>query len=547
MLRPEQLQQLPPNVSDFIRQEPGRRGEITQALSEYRGRLGFVRDLKPGPILDYQGYLMRAIPKEEREEGIARISEKLAAEFAVSRRDLDPRVIFRMAPSNSTTGLDFVNLPLEEVARYYWEKEQIVRAFNHPFRTQLRELYEDDLRRRFPNREMDKLPPMNSPAIEHLERTGELAAFDEFAVAIPPGKKQSRQLAQAIGSMSVLGPHHVGLPVGSETMPDVVGDAQALAAIVQCHAMAAAPRNNIFSDATVQGRLLHDTQILLEESPVLQGREDGKLVLSQWDRNLGILVEPNAFKACTRIQKVLKELRPGRSIGYVRIYMVEGSNEALETAQIIKKYWPDLEVHFGQVVTEDQAKEAQDTDVDGLGIGVTSGSRCSTAARSGIPPQNINFLYNIRKNGSRLPIFTESGVPHHAMPVALAAGVSRVNYSAGVLGWLDAPGHQYGWDNKKGQVLHVYDGEAGPRAKQVEDRVYAWGMPVMLEGVNGWNPLDRQYSTIPHRLWYLQEGLVLTNTFHRELFHEDLIYNQDVVIQRMTPALAGQVHPFEHF
>ena len=94
---------------------------------------------------------------------------------------------------------------------------------------------------------------------------------------------------------------------------------------------------------------------------------------------------------------------------------------------------------------------------------------------------------------------------------------------------------------------HPYDGEAGPKAKAAEKRMYPWGMPVFGEGVNGWHRYDRQFPTIPHAIWYLSESLILADTFHRHLFHEDLLYDKSIEIKHMSEPLASQVNPFEHY
>lgn len=556
MLRAEDLNKLPANVHEFIAQKPDKLAEIANNLSEYSGRLREVVDqITPQEVLGFQDFIHRTIPPEQKQDEVERVIRQLEPGYKIDIKELDPRAIFDFTPARPLDNWELMRIPIEEVAQAYWQKNLILEAFNHPFRIKMRALYKQDIAKRRETKQSPyqrvpeiKMPPLTAQEIE----SGPLHSFSEFVVFVPGGEKMSRQLALAVGPYSVIGRDQIGISYGSETMHFLIGNPTALADILRCHGIASAPRNGKFSDAREQANLIIETLKVLQSTPLLEGRDDAEEIFLQWCENFGPLVEPNPYNACKRIDTIVKALYkagydPEKVMGQCRVYMVEGADEMIDTAQIIRHYFPFLKVSVGMAVNLDQIRQAEEIQVASIGLGIGSGSGCDTPGRTGAPTQNFNFLHKINKLGIGTPLFSETGIPHHAAPVALSAGIRRINYTAGILGYLSGNGEYFAFRDARGNIVGPYDPEAGQETKRYEGRVYPWEMEMMLEGNNGERSYDPAYPTIPHRLWYLTETEALTTTFHRTLFLEDLIYKPDLEFNLMSPSMMNQVRPFKHF
>ena len=524
---------------------------FTAFSKQYSGRLrNVVQELSSEDIDSFQKDITAPIDVAERSDGIQMKKTELLPDYSRSLSEIDPRQIFRLTEFRNLDSMKLARLPLDIVARALWEKDLILAAFNHPLRTKLRLLYKRDASMRIQGSELDPfapLGPMNvSPAIAHELESGYLHAFEEFTVDMVPGEKVSRRLALAIGCYTTIGRNQIGIPFGSETMHTVIGNPTALADLLRCHAVASAPRNGIFSDPKMQAKLLLDTIEILENTNFLNQRGDREQVIIQWIENMGIVVESDPQKACERIEIVLQHLPKNRSIAHVRIYSVEASDEIVRCAAEIQSRFPHLYIHAGQISTVEHALRLEEMGIGSIGIGIASGSRCSTGARSGVPSQNINLLFDLRKHRLTTPIFAETGIPEHALPIALASGIRRVNLTGALLGFLSSNGGWYVFEDNSGKFWHPYDGEASEEAKRIEERVYSWGMPIMIEGVNGWfqyGESQKSHPTIPHKLWFLAESVALTTSFHRHVFMEDLLFDTHVRFSLMSSSMRKQVLP----
>ncbi len=538
---------LPSNLSEFFKVNENH-DEYSDLLKTYAGRLeSIVKAISPNEIKHFLDFILNRTSKEEQESRFEYYRKSLEAEYRRNIDDFDPYQFFDLHLDRSWKGWKFARLDLNVVARALWQKDLILQAFNHPLRLKIRKIYEQLLAERIKVNESNALPPLNvSELLDKELEFSTLRTFAECAIIPKSGTKVSRLMALAIGVYTALGQSQVGIPFGSETMYSVIGNPVALADILRCHGLASVPRNGLLSDPTYQANLALEIISMLRETPFLAQIENPDDLVRMWLRNFGIVVEANPYKACKRIEKVLAKLSPSYSIAHVRIYMVEGADEMFHTAKAIAKYFPQLRIHLGQIVTEQQVDRATEIGIESVGIGVASGSRCSTSVRSGIAGQNFNFMYKLRKLGLRCKVFVESGLDYQSIPIALASGVSRINFTNGLLGFLSANGGPYGFEDSNGDFFHPYDGEASEETKRREKRVYSWDFPVMLEGVNGWQKFDPEFPTIPHKLWYLTEVVCLTNTFSRHLFHEDLLFDKKLSIALLSPAMVSKVTPYSH-
>lgn len=544
------IENFPNSLTDFLSQEPNELINISAHLDSYKGRLQhLVRNISATEVLDFNADVNQTVELDEKNEQLHLIKESLLTDFSKPIPENIAKV-FNLSEYRNFFDYELVRLPIDEVAKALWQKQQILKAFNHPLRIKVRQLYQELLNSRLATGFTEAYPPlpqMKVPSTVDLSLDqGQLQSFEEYTIQMRDGRKFSRRLALAIGCYTALGGSQIGIPFGSETMHTVIGNPTALADLLRCHAIASAPRNGVFKAPEIQAQLLQNTINLLKSTALLEGRIDREKILKQWTNNMGILVEPDPYRACRRIEIVLRILPDDFSINHVRIYMVEGANEMIDTAQAIKHFFPQLNIYCGQVISEDQFLRLQELSIAGVGIGIASGSRCSTGARSGVASQNINFLYKLRKQGAVVPIFSETGIPNHAVPIGLAAGIRRINGTGNILGFLSANGGWYVLKTPSGSLLHPYDGEASFEGKYQEEKIYTWDMPQMIEGVVGWfqySEEQKQYPTIPHRLWYLTETVALTTTFNKHLFHEDLIYDENLLFTPMSSSMKKQVLP----
>ena len=182
------------------------------------------------------------------------------------------------------------------------------------------------------------------------------------------------------------------------------------------------------------------------------------------------------------------------------------SKGVIDSALLVKRHYPNLELIVGNVATAEAAFDLLKTGVDGIKVGIGPGSICTTRVIAGIGIPQFSAIIDVARalKGSGIPIIADGGIRYTGDIVkALAAGANSIMAGSLFAGVDESPGETIIFEGRKfktyrgmGSIDAMQGGSKDRYFQDTEDDI----QKLVPEGIVGRVPYKGALSEVIHQM-----------------------------------------------
>jgi IMP dehydrogenase len=182
------------------------------------------------------------------------------------------------------------------------------------------------------------------------------------------------------------------------------------------------------------------------------------------------------------------------------------SKGVIDTAKLVKKHFPDLQLVVGNIATAEAARALADAGADAVKVGIGPGSICTTRVIAGIGIPQLSAIYAVAKElrGTGIPVIADGGIRYTGDIVkAIAAGAYSIMAGSLFAGVEESPGETIIYEGRKfksyrgmGSIEAMQRGSKDRYFQDAEDDINK----LVPEGIVGRVPFKGSLNEVIHQM-----------------------------------------------
>ena len=182
------------------------------------------------------------------------------------------------------------------------------------------------------------------------------------------------------------------------------------------------------------------------------------------------------------------------------------SKGVIDTAKLVKKHFPDLQLVVGNIATAEAARALANAGADAVKVGIGPGSICTTRIIAGIGIPQLSAIYAVAKElqGTGIPVIADGGIRYTGDIVkAIAAGAYSIMAGSLFAGVEESPGETIIYEGRKfksyrgmGSIEAMQKGSKDRYFQDAEDDINK----LVPEGIVGRVPFKGSLAEVIHQM-----------------------------------------------